>query len=89
MTALDTLFHALGFAAPAFVVAALVALAGRGLTPRGAGWRASFALNCVAGLAVLAGGLWWFGTDGRMATYAALVAVVASCQWLIGRGWRG
>jgi hypothetical protein len=31
-------------------------------------------------------GLWYFGVDGKMATYAALVVVVAPCQWLCQRG---
>jgi hypothetical protein len=38
---------------------------------------------------VLLVGLWWWGVDGKMATYAALVGVVASCQWLFSRAWRG
>jgi hypothetical protein len=37
---------------------------------------------------VLAAGLWVFGRDGKMATYAALVVVVGSTQWLMGGGWR-
>ena len=86
----DFLVHLLSFAAPALGVAALVALAARLLLPQGAGrpgWWASFAMNSAAGLGVLAGGLWLGGRDGLMATYAALVVVVASCQWLVGRGW--
>jgi hypothetical protein len=39
-------------------------------------------------VAVLASGLWWFGRDGKMATYTALVIAVATCQWLSGRAWR-
>ncbi|TWO68881.1 hypothetical protein FN976_21015 [Caenimonas sedimenti] len=87
----DFLIHLLSFAAPALAVAALVALAARFLLPRGAGapgWWASFAINSAAGIAVLAGGLWLGGRDGLMGTYAALVGVVATCQWLAGRGWR-
>jgi hypothetical protein len=37
---------------------------------------------------VLAAGLWHFGVDGKMATYAALVIAVASCQWICDPGWR-
>jgi hypothetical protein len=40
-------------------------------------------------LVVLAAGLWWFGHDGKMATYAALAVAVATSQWLAGRAWRG
>ena len=38
--------------------------------------------------AVLLAGLWWFGRDAKMATYAALVVVMALCQWVFSRGWR-
>jgi hypothetical protein len=89
---LDFLLHGLGFAAPAFAVALLLAWLGRWLLPKGSarpGWWASLAINFIAGLAVLAAGLWYFGRDGKMATYAALVVVVATTQWLSGRAWRG
>lgn len=92
MSSVDFALHLLGFSAPALVVAVLVAGAGRLVLPaaaRGPGWLASVLLNFAAGFAVLAAGLWWFGRDGKMATYAALVLVVASTQWLAGRGWRG
>ena len=91
MGPLEFAVHLLSFAAPALVVAVLVALAGRVVLPRNSrpqGWWFSVALNSVAGLAVLAGGLWWFGRDGKMATYAAMVLVVATCQWVSGRAWR-
>jgi hypothetical protein len=84
--------HLLSFVAPAFALAILVAAAGRLVLPRSvprAGWWPSVALNFIAGVAVLAGGLWYFGRDGKMATYATMVVVVATCQWLAGRGWRG
>jgi hypothetical protein len=88
---LDFLIHLLGFVAPAFVVALLVALAARLLLPRPAKplplW-ARFAIVFAAGVATLGAGLWLFGRDGKMATYAALVVVVATSEWLIGRGWR-
>ena len=90
MTPLDFLDHLLGFAAPALAVAVLVALAARVLWrgPGRPGWWASLAANTLAGLAALGAGLWWFGRDGKMATYAALVLAVATAQWLAGRGWR-
>lgn len=83
--------HLLGFAAPAAALALLVAGAarllwrGKGLT----GWWTCVALNFVVGLAVLGAGLAFFGRDGKMATYAALVLAVATAQWLASRGWRG
>ena len=91
MNFFDVAKHVLGFLAPALAVAVLVALAGRLVLPRHsrpAHWWTPVALNFVAGVLVLAAGLWYFGRDGKMATYAALVVVVATCQWLSGRGWR-
>jgi hypothetical protein len=95
MTLWDTLIHLLNFAAPALVLALLLPLAGRFVT-RVSGqkrtvdmaWLTQAAVHSVAGLAVLAAGLWFFGRDGKMATYAALVLVMATNQWLMTRGWR-
>jgi hypothetical protein len=87
----ELVLHLLGFAMPAFGVALLVALAARwmlGAEMRRRSWWAAVTVNFVAGLSVLAAGLAWFGRDGKMATYAALVVVVATAQWLHGRGWR-
>jgi hypothetical protein len=38
---------------------------------------------------VLGAGLWYFGVDGKMATYAGLAVAVASTQWVLCRAWRG
>jgi hypothetical protein len=92
MGPLDLLIHLLSFLAPALAVALLVALAGPFLVARkapGRRWWALAAINSVAGAAVLAAGLWWWGVDGKMATYATLVVVVASCQWFFGGMRRG
>ena len=92
MSVLDLLFHLLNFAAPALAVALLVAGAARVLLRRGPallGWWASVALNSIAGLAVLGAGLAWYGRDGKMATYAALVLAIATTQWIASRAWRG
>jgi hypothetical protein len=91
MNLLDTLIHLLSFAAPALAVAVLVALAARLIMPRqpvALAWWSHAAINSVAGLLVLAAGLWYFGVDGKMATYAGLVIVIASCQWLCSRAWK-
>jgi hypothetical protein len=91
MGPLDTFIHLLSFAAPAFAVAVLVALAARVIMPRqptGPAWWAHVAINFVAGVAVLVAGLWYFGVDGKMATYAALAVAIAACQWLCGRAWK-
>lgn len=92
MGPLDLIIHALGFAAPALAVALLVALGARLVLPRQAtarAWWGDAAINFIVGIAVLAAGLWHFGVDGKMATYAALVTVIATCQWALGRAWRG
>ena len=88
---LDLLDHLLNFAAPALAVALVVTLGAPLVLPRtaqGPGWWGRFAINCAAGLAALGAGLWYFGRDGKMATYAVLVLAVASAQWLAARAWR-
>lgn len=92
MGPLDLLFHILSFLAPAVAVAAMVAAAARMLLPsqaKGRSWWSYAAINSVVGVVVSAAGLWYFGVDGKMATYAALVLAVASSQWVFSRGWRG
>jgi hypothetical protein len=92
MGPLDLIDHLLGFLAPALAVAVLVALAGRVLLPKRPGarsWWAHAAINFVAGTLLLAAGLWFFGRDGKIASYAGLVLACATAQWLWGRGWRG
>jgi zinc transporter ZupT len=87
----DLFFHLLSFAAPAFAVALTVALGARLILPRRPdrpAWWLAAALNFVAGVGVLAAGLWYFGVDGKMYTYAGLVLAVASMQWLCGRDWK-
>lgn len=88
----DLFFHLIGFAAPGVAVAVLVALVARVFLPGRASARPLWlqsAINSIAGVLVLAAGLWHFGVDGKMATYAALVIAVASCQWFTSRGWGG
>jgi len=90
MGPLDLLLHLLNFAAPALFLALLLPLLARLVLPKRPAAREKWAwvaMNFVAGLAVLGAGLWWFGHDGKMATYAALVAVMASGQWLASRAW--
>jgi hypothetical protein len=91
MDPFDLFLHAMGFMAPAAFLALALPLAARGLLRATAGrsaWWQQTVLMFVAGVAVLAAGLWWFGADGRMATYGALVLVAASVQWLALRAWR-
>jgi hypothetical protein len=91
MGLLDIAIHLANFAAPALVVAALMLvfnLFWKGKqAPALARW-AQLAINIVVGLAVLSAGLWFFGRDGMVLTYAALVVCVATSQWAMGRGWQ-
>nr|WP_315230055.1 hypothetical protein [uncultured Albidiferax sp.] len=88
MGPIDSFFHLLNFAAPALVVGVLTALAAKAFIknkPPVLSWRAQAAINFVVSLLVLLGGLWFFGHDGKMATYAALVLACATSQWVFSR----
>ncbi|WP_367847324.1 hypothetical protein [Rhodoferax sp. WC2427] len=88
MGPLDSFFHLLNFAAPALVVGALTALAAKAFMknkPLTRSWYAQAAINSVVCLLALVGGLWFFGHDGKMATYAALVLACATSQWALSR----
>lgn len=91
MTLLDVLNHLINFAAPALALALLLPLASRFFV-RKTGfvlvlW-AQVAINFIVGLLVLTVSVWWWGRDGKMAAYAALVLAVATSQWLLARAWR-
>jgi hypothetical protein len=85
-----TFWHLSSFAAPAVAVALALALAARFLLarPEGRGWVGHAVVNTLAGIFALAAGLWWFGVDGKMATYGALAGAVATSQWICSRAWR-
>ena len=83
MAPLDLINHLLGFLAPAFAVAAVLALVAHWFMvkrPSAPGFIAQFAINFGAGACTLGLGLWFFGNDGKMASYAALVVVCATVQ---------
>lgn len=90
MSPITLVDHLASFAAPAFFVALVLGLGGRLILGKGAplSFWAQVAANFAAGLAVLAGGLAYFGRDGMMATYAALVVVCGTLQWVLGGGLR-
>lgn len=91
MGPLDQLYHLANFLAPAIVVGVLLALAGPFVnkkSPVAPGFIAQVAINCIAGAVALGIGLWFFGRDGKMASYAALLVFAATSQWAGGRGWR-
>ncbi|MBX3652940.1 MAG: hypothetical protein KF686_02050 [Ramlibacter sp.] len=91
MGPLDLLLHLLNFLAPALFVALVLTLLARLFMKNKAvalAWYAQAAINFVAGVAALGAGLAFFGRDGKMATYAALVVACAASQWAAGRHWR-
>ena len=85
----DLVLHLLGFVAPAVFLALALPLVARLLRIAAAGsfWVHAGSVFTGATLA-LAAGLWWFGRDGKMATYAAAVLVAASAQWIASRAWK-
>ena len=90
MSPFTFLDHLANFAAPAFFMALVLGLGGRLILGKGASlalW-VQIAINFIAGLIVLAGGLVYFGRDAMMATYAALVLICGTLQWLLGGGLR-
>ena len=91
MNLLDIFNHLLNFLAPALAVAGLVVLGAR-LVMRNravalALWT-QLAVNFLVGALTLVLGLWFFGRDGKMASYAALVMGCASSQWLMHKSWK-
>ena len=86
MSPLDTLIHLLNFAAPALGVALGVSLFSLLLMKNRTLSLAIYtqtAINFVVCLLALAAGLWFFGRDGEMATYGAMLLCVASSQWVM------
>lgn len=89
----EQIIHLLNLLAPAWFLALFVALIGRGLVRWGwprASWRllTQVLVNGLVGSAIVVGGLVFFGVDGKMAMYAALVLSCASVQWLMCGAWR-
>lgn len=83
MDPLLALWHLLNFTAPALGLAALLGVALWLQAPRrgmDAAWRSTGWL-AGSGVLVLVAGLAFFGRDGKMATYAALVVVMGSVAW--------
>ena len=90
MGPMDFILHLLGFVAPALFLALAVTFGARWATGRQPAlhWAPQAAINFTVGIAALAVGLWHFGVDGKMVTYAGLAAAVATTQWLSSRGWK-
>lgn len=91
MDIFDGLNHLLNFVAPALFLALGLMLSARIMgmkSPPGLAWWVQAAITFLVGCLVLALGLWFFGRDGKMATYALLVLSSGLCQWLVSRAWR-
>lgn len=95
MTAYLLTDHLLNFIAPAAVVALLLALSSRVFSrflvskrPLAQSIWAQIAIIFIVNVVVLGAGLVFFGNDGKMATYAAMVLASALSQWVLARGWR-
>lgn len=87
MSPLDAVWHLLNLFAPAVGTGLLAAAGAKWLWRReltSTSWRALALSASLAGAVVTLAGLVVFGRDGRMATYGAMVLVVALTLW-----WRG
>lgn len=91
MDPIDIFFHLLNFLAPALGVAVLIAFFARLFIRKRAStvpsWK-QVAINFIVCALALGIGLWFFGRDGKMASYAAMLLCGASSQWLMQQGWK-
>jgi len=86
MSPLDAFWHITNLFAPAWGLAALLAVAIKGLWRREAkslGWRKLWAWGAAGGSVAVVISLILFGRDGRMAGYALLVLGVALPGWYL------
>jgi len=95
MTAYLLTDHLLNFVAPAAVMALLLVLSSRLFSrflvskrPVTQSIWAQAAIIFIVNVAILVAGLVFFGNDGKMATYAAMVLASTVSQWVLARGWR-
>jgi hypothetical protein len=88
MTAWLFILHLLNFMLPALAMAVFMPWAGRWVMgPRRKPLGSHMLWHVVLGVLVLGGGLALQGSDGTMATYAALVLMAATLEWALHRGW--
>jgi hypothetical protein len=88
----DIVNHFSNFTAPAAFVAIFTAFFARTVLPGKArlpGFRRLATYCFLAAFVALVAGLWSFGRDGKMASYAAMVLACATVPWVLSRGWRG
>lgn len=89
MTLFAPLFHLLGLLAPALGLAFLLWLAlllRRGQRKSGGKPLRQLGWLVLLGVVVLLAGLAYFGRDGKMATYAALVLAQGTLAWRLRGG---
>ena len=89
MGPLDALWHVGNLFLPALALGALAAALAKVLWRRelqSVAWHRLAGPACAACAAVVLGGLVLFGHDGRMSTYAAMVAACAVTLWWQGFG---
>ena len=87
MSPFDALWHLVGLFLPAWMTGALAAGAARLLWRaelRGVRWWRLTLWSGAAGSLALLGGLVVFGRDGRMLSYALMVAASAAALWWAG-----
>lgn len=85
MGPLDLFNHLINFLAPALAVGVVLALVVPWFMKKSSsapGFPAQAAINSIAGAMALGLGLWFFGNDGKMASYGAMVMVCAISQAL-------
>lgn len=87
--------HLFNLVLPAAAVALLLVLSSRvfggifrSRNPVAATWWAQAAIVFAVNVGVLVAGLVFFGHDGKMLTYAAMVGSAALCQWVLLGAWR-
>ncbi len=88
MGLLDQINHLLNFVAPALAVALVLATFGPFIVPKRPGAQvfiAQVAINTIAGIIALLAGLWFFGHDGKMASYGAVLLLASLAQASSGR----
>ena len=88
MGPLDFANHLLNFVAPAVFVGFFLALTAPvvlGIAVKPGSRLGMGILNSLAGGCALAGGLWFFGNDGKMASYAAMLLACAISQLVFMR----
>jgi uncharacterized membrane protein HdeD (DUF308 family) len=83
--------HLINLLAPALVVGPLLAVVAPLVQKKAAlrhSWLWHSVLNVLAGVLALLAGLWFFGHDGKMASYMAMLVCCATAQFAAVKGWR-